>query len=236
MATIYIVLTDTGSIVNRAIKTITAAPYNHASIALDEQLERIYSFARKYPTNPFWGGFVREDFVTGTFSLFPNSTCAIYRMELEEKNFQRLDRIIATFEKNPNRYFYNYIGLFGVPMNQGINIPSSYFCSQFVAEVLNRCGKKLFQKKSSLVTPDDFRTHPELTLVYEGILYDYPKLYLKNARTKEPLQRRRLIIGAIGTLGKEFRSYPSRYVFNRDKRTYFLNKIRKVSKVSSLKK
>ena len=57
---IYILLTDTGTWFSRAIKLYTGAPYNHASIALDEELNELYSFGRKVYTNPFSAGFVQE--------------------------------------------------------------------------------------------------------------------------------------------------------------------------------
>ncbi|WP_197061470.1 hypothetical protein [Halobacillus sp. BBL2006] len=177
MKSIYILLSNTGSFTNRAIKTFTSAPYNHASLALDKSMKRIYSFGRRKPTNPFWGGFVQEDFVEGTFSWYPYATCAVYEYTLSRRNYQKLERLVKTFARNYKTYFYNYAGLLGVPINQPIEVPASYFCSQFVSEVLDRSGSPLFSKASSLVTPDDFRYHEDLKLIYEGPLYEYPFLY-----------------------------------------------------------
>ncbi|WP_370458069.1 hypothetical protein [Thalassobacillus sp. CUG 92003] len=180
MKSIYIILSDTGSLFNKALKTVTLAPYNHASLALDDNLRSIYSFGRREPSNPFWGGFVKEDFVQGTFSWFPEATCAIYELRVTQREYQRLERIIKAFEHKYKHYLYNYIGLLGIPVNQPLQLPATYFCSQFVAEVLHRAGRSLFKKASSLVTPDDFRQCADLTLVYQGRLYDYPKLYSRS--------------------------------------------------------
>ncbi|WP_371320189.1 hypothetical protein [Chengkuizengella axinellae] len=176
MRTIYIILTNTGTMLTRAIKSVTNAPYNHASISIDEGLKKVFSFGRKQPDNPFNGGFVQEDFIKGTFSWYPETTCAIYKLNIGESEFKKLLRYISVFEKNSSKYFYNFIGLFGVPLNKAIDIPASYFCSQFVAEILRRSGVQLFQKKSSLVTPDDFRNVDNLELIFEGRIYDYPAL------------------------------------------------------------
>lgn len=44
---VYLLLTDTGTVFSTAIKKYTRKPYNHASLALDQQLTEVYSFARK---------------------------------------------------------------------------------------------------------------------------------------------------------------------------------------------
>lgn len=177
MRSVYVVLTNTNSYLSKAIEKVTSTTYTHASLALDKSLDRIYSFGRTQPINPFWGGFVREDFVRGTFSWFPDSTCAIYKLDMTVENHNKLKSIIRSFEERPKNYFYNYFGLIGVPLNRSTDIPYAYFCSQFVAEVLKRSGVELFSKKSSLVKPNDFYEHPKLELIYEGELYQYPNLY-----------------------------------------------------------
>ena len=58
--TIYIVLTDTGTLLSKAIGMYTRKDLNHTSIAFDEQLNEMYSFGRKQRHNPFVGGFVKE--------------------------------------------------------------------------------------------------------------------------------------------------------------------------------
>ena len=68
---LYIVISQTGTLLSRILKQITDAEYNHASISLSRDLERMYSFGRRHPYNPFWGGFVIESPSTGTFKRFP---------------------------------------------------------------------------------------------------------------------------------------------------------------------
>ena len=58
---IYIVLTDTGTLLSKAIGLYTRKDLNHASIAFDEELKEMYSFGRKQRHNPFVGGFVKEN-------------------------------------------------------------------------------------------------------------------------------------------------------------------------------
>lgn len=58
--TIYIVLTDTGTLLSKAIGMYTRKDLNHASIAFDKELTEMYSFGRKQRHNPFVGGFVKR--------------------------------------------------------------------------------------------------------------------------------------------------------------------------------
>ena len=56
MKDIYILLSDTGSVLTRIIKHFTNNPYNHVSIAFEEDLSKLYSFGRLQPNNPFFVG------------------------------------------------------------------------------------------------------------------------------------------------------------------------------------
>lgn len=60
MHKIYIVLTYTGTLLARIVRFYTRKEYSHVSIALDENLNMMYSFGRLNPYNAFVGGFVHE--------------------------------------------------------------------------------------------------------------------------------------------------------------------------------
>ena len=74
--TIYIVISQTGSIVSKILKVLTGAAYNHASIALDASLKPMYSFARKYTYSPFWGAYIKETPEKGALRRFVKNTKA----------------------------------------------------------------------------------------------------------------------------------------------------------------
>jgi hypothetical protein len=170
---VYILLTDTGTLFTKSIKKYTKAPYNHASIAFDAELKDMYSFGRKNPNNPINGGFVKEDIFTGTYSKYPETTCVIYQLEVTERDIQKMKRLLNFFIKNQRKFLYNLLGVVGVSLNEPVEFSNSYFCSQFVAEILKRSGIKLWDKLPALVTPEDFRRNDKLQLVYEGKLFDY---------------------------------------------------------------
>lgn len=53
---VYIMLTNTGTLFTKLIQGYTKAPYNHASISFNRELSELYSFGRKHPANPLNGG------------------------------------------------------------------------------------------------------------------------------------------------------------------------------------
>lgn len=174
--TIYVLLTDTGTLFTKMVKRFTAAPYNHASLALDASLNEMFSFGRKHPTNPWVAGFVEEDVYEGTYRYFPNTRCALLRLNVTRQQRMEAIQIIRSFQKEKNSYKYNLIGVLCVLMNIDIKFKRAYFCSQFVAETLGNIGFRLWERPSTLVSPNDFFINPEFEIVYEGMLYDYPLL------------------------------------------------------------
>lgn len=167
---IYILLTDTGTLFTRLIKLFTRAPMNHASLALDRELEEVYSFGRKNQRNPLSCGFVKEDM---TSTLFGRATCALFSCEVNRDTYEKIRLRIQEFQENEQRYKYNLIGLFGVLVNKSINRKYAYFCTQFVATVLEDNGIQLSSKSSALVTPGDIERAQALRPLYQGSLNQY---------------------------------------------------------------
>ncbi|SET16359.1 hypothetical protein SAMN05216389_106117 [Oceanobacillus limi] len=170
---VYIMLSDTGTLFTNLIKKYTKAPYNHASLSFDPELKEMYSFGRKNPKNPLHGGFVKEDIHTGTYSKFKDTTCVIYKLEVTEREVEKMKRIIDVFIRNDDKFLYNILGVIGVSLKEPVEFSNSYFCSQFVAEILRRSGIHLWDKLPVMVTPDDFRKNERLQLIYEGKLFNF---------------------------------------------------------------
>lgn len=166
---IYILLTNTGSVLTRLIKWYTGDPLNHASLVFDVQLKEIYSFGRKSPGNPFIGGFVEED-LQGR--LFGGASCALYRCTVSTLVYEQMRKRVEQMLNEKQRYKYNLLGLFGVMLNLKLERQYAYFCSQFVASVFEENGINLTGKPSALVTPGDLAQSPSLRLIYRGEVSD----------------------------------------------------------------
>jgi hypothetical protein len=168
---VYILLTDTRSVLTRLIKLYTKKPLNHASIVLDDHFSQVYSFGRKKPRNPFFGGFVQENIRSG---LFRDADCAIFCCTLTEQQFLQLKNKIRKMEENQHDYKYNFIGLFAVMLNMELNRKNAFFCSHFVAALLQESGVPITEQKPlSLITPYDIKESGSLELLYEGKLSSY---------------------------------------------------------------
>lgn len=163
-------LSHSGSMFSKAIKVCSKDPYTHVSIALDENLYELYSFGRINPYNPIIGGFVKEDIVNGTYRRFPETKCAIYALEIDDVQYRRLKRELNKFKRASRRYGYNFIGVVSAAFNKPIHRRHSYFCSQFVSEILQNSGIKLLEKDPRLTSPMDFSKCDGLECVYEGEL------------------------------------------------------------------
>ncbi|MCG7343206.1 hypothetical protein MHZ92_03610 [Sporosarcina sp. ACRSL] len=182
--TIYIVLTDTGTLLSKAIGMYTRKDLNHASIAFDEQLTEIYSFGRKQQYNPFLGGFVRENVMEG---IFREADCAVYRCEVSTEAYLRIRQKIAQFELNQRNYKYNFIGLFGVALNREIRRKRAFFCSQFVATVLQESEPHRLMTRPCLTMPHHLACLPHMELVYEGDLKTYV-MKVRGLQMERPLR------------------------------------------------
>lgn len=170
---VYIVLSQTSTYPARAIRLYTHEPYAHASIAFDEDLKEMYSFARKGIYNPFNAGFIREYIDKGVFGRFSSTECSIFRLQITEQQYINLRNEIDVFKRNRDNYSYNYLGLIGAAFNIPIRSKQRYFCSQFVAYVLEQSGINIFDKCYALVKPRDIRVNPYLLALYEGRLSMY---------------------------------------------------------------
>ena len=170
---IYIVLSQTNTYPARAIHFYTKEPYAHASISFDDDLEEMYSFARRGTYNPFNAGFIREDIDTGVFGRFSSTTCCVFELEITNKQYYSLRKEINVFVQNMDYYSYNYLGLLGAAFNIPIKSKQKYFCSQFVAYVLQQSKINIFDKDYSLIKPRDIRINPYLKPIYQGKLAEY---------------------------------------------------------------
>lgn len=201
---VYVMLSDTGTLFTRLIKAYTRAPYNHASLALENSLDEVFSFGRKEPSNPLRGGLVKEDVYSGVYRVHPATRCIIMKVEITREQKEQLGEILYRYYGNRGQYTYNLLGLLGVMMRFNYSPRNAFFCSQFVAEVLREAGVSLWDKPSAQITPHHFCLHPDLEVVYEGRLYDYPHLDSVRMRENAPGE----MAPVMGPLAAESRMSP----------------------------
>lgn len=170
---IYLLLTDTGSMLTRIIKLFTRKKYNHVSLAFDAALAETFSFGRKKANNPFIGGFIHED-VTSDF--YSQAKCAVYALTVSEEQAAVMRGYVASFEKDKEKYHYNLLGLLPALFNQEWDRDNYYFCSHFVSTVLVEGDVLQSDKPVTLMRPTDVLEALPFDPVYEGKLCHFNEL------------------------------------------------------------
>ncbi len=171
---VYIVITQTGTVLSQALKAITGDAYNHASISLRPDLSRMYSFGRRHPYNPFAGGFVVETTRAGTFKRFADTECLVLYKPITEEQHRAIREELRRMYREKRNFGYNHTGL----MLAGINVPHKskherYYCSEFVRDLLVRFGVEDAARFPAVVKPMDLLNLRDSHIIYRGKLRDY---------------------------------------------------------------
>ena len=176
---IYIIVTQTGTILSRILKRTTGAKYNHVSISLDSSLRTMYSFGRKYTYIPFLGGFVTESPFYGTFKRFSETEAVVIAVEVEEKIYYEMEKFLHTMYTYRMSYHYNYLGLLLAAFRICYKKPKHYYCSEFVKDMLVRFDIVEKGRFQDITQPIHFLNLAIGGVVYRGKLRCYDKWYKK---------------------------------------------------------
>ena len=177
MKSIYLVMTQTGSMLSRTIKLISRKNYNHISISLNESLDYMYSFGRKKPYNPFIGRFVVESADIGTFLRFKDTVCRVIKVDINDLQYEALCSNIYDMIENKDKYKYNLFGLFLAAFNIHVSFNNKFYCSEFIKYVLNKSDIDVTMIPD-IAHPTAFMSLSD-GVMYEGLLKDYSKHYVK---------------------------------------------------------
>lgn len=170
---IYIVVSQTGTLLSRILKLITGAKYNHVSISLREDLRTMYSFGRKWAYNPFWGGMVRESPHYGTFKRFNKTIAVVLAVPVDEGLYNEMTDYLEKMYSKKENYHYNYLGLFLAAINIHYHPTNYYYCSSFVKDVLVHFKLVEPDEMREIVQPIDFLEQFEEQMIYSGMLRSF---------------------------------------------------------------
>lgn len=166
---IFILLTRFPGLDAKALTCYTRFPYSHASVGLDEDMNTFYSFVVK--------GFIVEDIARYCKPGRDPFPCALYELQVSQAVYDRVKEMLQSFVARKSSLRYSPWGL----LLSLIHIPSRwkgrYFCSQFVAEVLQRCKATHLRKSSTLYLPKDLHKLKDLKMIFQGDLLHMTKRY-----------------------------------------------------------
>lgn len=145
----------------RIIEPLIGCYYPHTSIGLEEDLNVFYSFVTK--------GFIVEEITRYVKPEREPYPCRLYELEVSEAVYNRVKNILENFVENKSIWRYTKLGvalsLLRIPYKRD---RYSYFCSQFVADVLQTSGAAKLRKKSQHCFSSDIIELPTLKLQFEG--------------------------------------------------------------------
>lgn len=177
---IYIVITQTGTILSRLLKHITHADYNHVSISADPTLRLMYSFGRKNAYNPFWGGFVKESPHFGTFKRFSETEALVLSLPVSKETKEKIEARLSEMYQNRREYRYDTLGLLLAWIKILYVRQNTYYCSSFVRDFLKEFDLVDDSIFSKFPKPIEFLQLQGGEVIYQGKL----RLYEESLKTE----------------------------------------------------
>ena len=171
MKKVFLVFSHSGTILSKVIRLYTRKKYSHISISLDEDLKRMYSFGRLRPYNPFLGGFVHEEIHNGTYKRFNKTKSEIYSLDVTDKQYDSISKIIDDFYKNKERHKFNVRGLMALVFHIKYKHKNNFYCAEFIKYLMENSDVKM--ELPELIKPMDFMNNRSLSLIYKGKLAEY---------------------------------------------------------------
>lgn len=132
---LYILFSSTPYRIGSLIRRVTGERYNHVSLSLREDLEELYSFARRYEKTPFCGGFVTEH----PSRYHKNGRVAdvqLCRLPLRDDQYLSLQSQLDDMCSQNKHYLYNYFSAAAAPLHRRIPVRDAYTCVEFAVKIL----------------------------------------------------------------------------------------------------
>ncbi len=174
---IYIILSQTGTVLSRLLRVITKKPFNHSSISPYTDLHTMYSFGRLNPYNPFRAGLVKEGFEFGTFKRFPKAQVKIIELKVTEKEYEEIFEIVNEMFASGIKYRYNMKGLVFAAFGKYRKFKNKYYCSEFISMLLKESNLEIAKNLGNIVHPVDFANLPDVKIIYTGECGEFKNFY-----------------------------------------------------------
>lgn len=177
-AYLYVVFSATPYRVGRLIRRCTGEVYNHTSLSLEDSLEPMYGFARRFYRTPFYGGFVKESLsrhhVHGSAS-----TVKVCRLPITREQRDALQDKLNSMYARREHYLYNHLSVITVPFGRLVPVEDAYICVEFCTHILQQIGVGIDPRKycsvgklAQLLDPYTIYTGPVPAGEYDTAYYD----------------------------------------------------------------
>lgn len=132
---IYIVFISTKTYMGKMIRLFTHNEYSHVTIAFDQDLRKMYSFARYYINSPILGGFVTElplRYLHGNNDV----NIKLCKVPLTKEEYHRIYKEVEYFHKNSERMIYNTLNAVLSLLGKRLSSSNMFTCLEFVTHLL----------------------------------------------------------------------------------------------------
>ena len=186
---IYIVDSFTNTVPGRIIKWRASLKfwnrydgdtYSHTSLSRDIKLGNMMSLARKEINNPLNCGFIKEDIRKDVFALNKEkSKIAVMELPVTVEQYNKVSNLMDYYWEHRDEYSYNFLGIMAMlAVGRGLAPKNSFFCSQWVAQVLKDSNVDIFydyrNRNPEDIPPFLFYMVLEDKIIYEGPVVEYP--------------------------------------------------------------
>lgn len=169
MKHIYIVFSSTPYRIGKLIRRATGEEYNHVSIALDERLTRMYSFARRYYRTPFLGGFVKESL--SRYHVNGEAThIRMCRLEVTDKQYSALEHKLEEMYARREHYLYNHLSAITALFRKTVKLRDAYTCVEFAVPMLQSFG--IAVEPAKYYTVGDLEKLLSGNVIYTGPIFE----------------------------------------------------------------
>ena len=168
MKKVYILLSRSGSFPSRLIHALTGKKYTHASISLEPNDDKFYSYGRRRLNNFLVGGLIRESLCDGIFKRFPKGDAALFSLEVSDGSYNKIKELITYYFENYKLCTYNFGAIIPMWLGKKQELKFKMTCSQFVATLLHESQACALPKHPSIMQPVDFLSISELVPIYIG--------------------------------------------------------------------
>ena len=189
MKAIYIVPMYTGSSpLTKIIKGVTGDEFSHVCIGFNIKLEPIYSFGSTAKSlNPDIKsiGFVKMNPSSDFFRDNIRASYEVWHMEVTPEEYEKMLAKVKYVEEHQKQYGYDWLGLIRNFFGKKSERSFKYFCSGFVADVIN-AGRPL-PKTYSEYRPQDMTRLDNITMIAKGddfYKYDWKEAKKNLAKVK----------------------------------------------------
>lgn len=184
---VYVLCVHTGTLLANAIKKATGSHFSHCTISFDSSLKNMYSFGRKTRlTELSNGSFVKESIHNPPYTN-EGVTYALYCIPVTSSQLAAMKKRLEYFVKNKTKFRYDFAGLFKNFFGIADNPEQRWFCSRFVADIINagtEPGQKPMIREPSLMRPEDFLYTNFALYVTSGLIKDYDQILVDKVTKK----------------------------------------------------